>query len=128
MLHMMRRIRREDEAAGLSAPRLSALSLVGFGGARTIGEMAAAEQVAAPTMTRIVQALERDGLVRRRADASDGRVVRIVATPRGRRMMEQGRRRRVSFLARHVAALSAADRAALSRTSDVLLQMYDRLG
>ncbi|MBI4521306.1 MAG: MarR family transcriptional regulator [Gemmatimonadetes bacterium] len=60
-----------------------------------LGELAAAEQVSAPTMTRIVRALEAGGLVRRRRDARDGRAVRLQATAVGRRVLEAGRLRRV---------------------------------
>ncbi len=80
-IHLLRRLRREDDASGLSAPRLSALSVVVFGGPVTIGALAAAEQVRVPTMSRLVAALEADGLVRRKPDVDDGRVVRVAATP-----------------------------------------------
>src|SRR5574339_108325 len=76
-IHLLRRLRREDVNAGLTGPRLSALSVVVFGGLITLGDLAAAEQVKPPTMTRLVRALEEEGLVRREADASDGRVVRL---------------------------------------------------
>src|SRR5947209_19504493 len=79
-IHALRHVRREDPASGLSAARLSALSVLVFGGARTLGELAAAEHVRPATMTRIVQALEEDGLVRRAADKQDGRVTRVRAT------------------------------------------------
>jgi DNA-binding MarR family transcriptional regulator len=128
MLHMMRRVRREDEASGISAPRMSALSLVGFGGSRTIGEMAAAEQVTPPTMTRLVQALEADGLVVRSPDPGDARVVRVRATAKGKRVMEQGRRRRVAFLAEKLASLPPRELAALDTASDTLMRLYERLG
>src|SRR5262245_46410657 len=100
MLHMMRRVRREDAAFGLGAPRMSALSVVHFGGPRTIGEIARMEQVSAPTMTRLVAGLEEDGFVCREASPTDGRSVLVHATPKGKRVMEQGRSRRVAFLAR----------------------------
>src|ERR687883_145288 len=67
-IHLLRRLRREDARTGLSGPRLSALSVVVFAGPRTLGELAAAEQVRPPTMTRLVQALEREGLVARDPD------------------------------------------------------------
>jgi DNA-binding MarR family transcriptional regulator len=70
-----------------------------FGGPRTLGELAAAEQVQPPTMTRIVQALEQDRLVRRERDADDGRVHRLHATAKGRRVMQRGRERRIASLA-----------------------------
>src|SRR6476661_10655355 len=73
-IHLLRRLRREDDASGLSAPRLSALSVVVFGGPLTLGALAAAEQVRPPTMTRIVSALEAAGLVQREPGPRDGRV------------------------------------------------------
>src|SRR5262249_43449149 len=98
MLHMMRRVRREDEALGLSAPGMSALSCVAFGTPRTLGQLAEMEQVAKPTMTRLVDGLEAGGFITRRGDGEDGRVVWIEATARGRRVIHEGRRRRVAFL------------------------------
>src|SRR5918911_4010796 len=93
-IHALRHVRREDPASGLSAARLSALSVLVFAGARTLGELAAAEHVRPATMTRIVQALEREGLVRREADPDDGRVTRLHATAKGERVMWRGRERR----------------------------------
>ncbi len=124
-LHLMRRIRREDDATGVSAPQLSALSCVAFGTPRTLGELAHMEQVSPPTMTRIVAALEQQKLVTRTSPAADRRVSSIIATPKGRRMIEQGRDRRAAFLARHLAALPAADRRALSRAADLMLKIYE---
>src|ERR671915_2520477 len=83
-IHLLRRLRREDARTGLSGPRLSALSVVVFAGPLTLGELAAAEQVKPPTMTRLVRALEARRLVVREADENDGRVVRLRATTKGR--------------------------------------------
>jgi DNA-binding MarR family transcriptional regulator len=98
-IHALRHVRREDPASGLSAARLSALSVLVFGGPRTLGELAGAELVRPATMTRVVQALEEAGLVAREPDEHDGRVTRIRATPRGERVMWRGRERRVERLA-----------------------------
>lgn len=114
-IHILRRLRRVDSASGLSAPRLSALSVVVFAGPLTLGDLADAEQVRRPTMTRLVQALLRAGYVRRLRDARDGRVVRIAATARGERVMRDGRERRVRMLEALLRELPAADRAALKR-------------
>jgi DNA-binding MarR family transcriptional regulator len=120
----MRRIRREDDALGLSAPRLSALSTVAFGEPRTLGEMARMEQVTPPTMTRMVASLDGDGLVKRAPDPADKRVVWVEATAKGRRLIEQGRRQRVAFLADHLVELPAADRALLDQASDLMHRIY----
>src|SRR5262245_7652512 len=98
-LHLLRRLRRNDAKTGVGPARLSALSVLVFAGPRSLGELAAAEQVRPPTMTRIVAGLERGGLVRRRPDPTDARRAVLEATPRGRRLMEAGRRRRVEDLA-----------------------------
>jgi len=105
-IHALRHVRREDPATGLSAARLSALSVLVYGGPRTLGELAAAEQVRPATMTRIAQSLVEEGYARREADPADGRVVRLSATPKGRRVMQKGRERRVTNLARLLGRLS----------------------
>jgi DNA-binding MarR family transcriptional regulator len=97
-IHLLRRLRKVDEASGLSAARLSALSVLVFGGPAAIGELATAEQVSAPTMSRLVDGLERDGYVVRKPHERDARSVRVRATPRGRRVLVQGRERRVTEL------------------------------
>jgi DNA-binding MarR family transcriptional regulator len=119
-IHLLRRLRVEDAASGLTAPRLSALSVIVFGGPLTLGALAAAEQVRPPTMTRLVTALERDGLVIRQPDPDDRRQVLLRATPAGRRLLEEGRARRTSTLARRLAALPPADLEALVRAADLL--------
>src|SRR5919202_4708009 len=108
-IHALRHVRRDDPETGLSAARLSALSVLVFGGPRTLGELAAAEHVRPATMTRIVQALEAEGLVRRESDPNDGRVTRLHATAKGERVLWQGRERRVANLAALLERLSAAE-------------------
>ncbi len=119
-IHLLRLLRREDDASGVSAPLLSALSVVVFGGPRTLGELARAEQVRPATMSRAVDALRRAGLVARVPDPADRRVVRIRATAAGTRILKAGQRRRVAALTARLADLSAADRRALARAVAVL--------
>ena len=105
-IHALRHVRRDDPESGLSAARLSALSVLVFGGPRTLGELAAAEHVRPATMSRIVQALEQGGLVRRESDPADRRVSRLHATSKGKRVMWRGRERRVENLATMLSGLS----------------------
>ena len=97
-IHVLRRVRRVDEESGLTAARLSALSVLVFGGPATLGRLARAEQVSAPTMSRLVSALVREGLAVREPHAEDRRAVVIAASSRGRALLEQGRARRIAEL------------------------------
>src|SRR5436190_16701667 len=119
-IHLLRRLRREDDASGLPAPQLSALSVIVFAGPITLGALATAEQVRPPTITKVVATLEKAGLVEREVDSEDRRVVRVRSTTRGARLLQEGRQRRVAMLAGSLADLSAADRALLERAASVL--------
>jgi len=119
-IHLLRRLRVEDERSGLTSPQLSALSVIVFGGPITVGDLARAEQVRPPTISRLVQGLEGEGLVARERDPDDARVQRITATPEGRRLLQEGRVRRVERLAKQIAELPARRRQALFGAVEVL--------
>jgi DNA-binding MarR family transcriptional regulator len=119
-IHLLRRLRRQDPASGLTGPRLSALSVVVFAGPLTLGALAEAEQVRRPTMSRLVAALESAGLVMRRPNPADGRAPLLQATPEGVRLLEDGRFRRTSELARELSALSPQDLATLTRAVEIM--------
>lgn len=119
-IHLLRRLRREDDASGLPAPQLSALSVIVFGGPITLGALAQAEQVRPPTITKLVATLEEAGLVEREVDVADRRVVRVKATGRGTRLLHEGRMRRVASLAASLAQLPAAERDRLARAVPIL--------
>lgn len=122
-IRLLRRLRTEDDAAGLSAPRMSALSVLVFGGGRTLTELARAEQVRPPTITRLVQQMVREGLVRVVPDREDRRIKRVSATLRGQRLLAEGRKRRVERLARALARRPAKDRELLDRAAGLLLEL-----
>ena len=119
-IHLLRHLRRADAATGLTAARASVLSVLVFGGPTTIGDLATAEQVSAPTMTKLITGLEGEGLVRRVADERDRRVVRVHATPQAGRILRRGRAARVRVLAGTLRALAPADLATLGRAADIL--------
>ena len=119
-IHLLRRLRREDVATGLSPARLSALSVVVFGGPLRISDLARAEQVKVPTITPTVVALENDGLITREADPTDARAAILRPTARGQQLMAEGRARRVASLAAELRRVPAPDRRLLSRAAALI--------
>ncbi|HWC72503.1 MAG TPA: MarR family transcriptional regulator [Gemmatimonadales bacterium] len=119
-IHLLRRLRVEDKAMGLTAPRASVMSVLVFRGPVTMSALAEAEQVRRPTITRLVDGLERRGLVRRVSHAQDGRVQLVEATAAGKRLLEKGRARRVERLMRGIARLPAEDQELLARAAELM--------
>ena len=125
-IHLLRRVRKQDAASGEGPARLSALSVLVFGGPVTLGDLAAAERVRPPTMTRIVTGLERSGLAQRMADPADSRRVRIRATGKGVRLLTRGRNRRIDYLARHLNVLADEELEALKKAADILEKLLEQ--
>jgi DNA-binding MarR family transcriptional regulator len=121
-IRLLRMVRREDRQTGISPPRLSALSVLVFAGPMSLAELAAAEEVRAPTMSRIVEGLVADGLATREADPANRRKVRIAATEEGRRRLEAGRERRVRVLTARLRRLADSEQRALARGVEVLVR------
>jgi len=119
-IHLLRRLRVEDRVMGLSAPRASALSVIVFRGPLTMSRLAVAEQVQRPTMTRLVDGLERLGLVRRVSHADDGRVQLVEATAAGKRLLQKGRARRVERLTEDITHLSDDDQRVLAHAAELM--------
>ncbi len=90
-IHLLRLVRGQDAVSGIGPAQLSALSVIVFGGPISLNDLARAEQVRPPTMSRIVDALEKSGLARRKVNEQDRRAVVIAATARGGKVLQQGR-------------------------------------
>jgi DNA-binding MarR family transcriptional regulator len=119
-IHLLRRVRKQDAATGEGPARLSALSVLVFGGPMSLGQLAAAEQVKPPTMSRIVAGLEQSKLVEIAVDPADARRIQIHATAQGTRLLHKGRRRRVAALTAHIAILSQSDLDNLLHAADLI--------
>lgn len=119
-IHLLRGVRKEDVRTGVGPARLSALSVLVFAGPMRLTELARIEQVKPPTMTKVIAGLEVEGLVRRGADAEDARAVRLEATARGTRLLQEGRRRRVERLATALQALAIEELDVLSRAAAII--------
>src|SRR5690242_7012731 len=122
-IHLLRRLRKQDVATGEGPARLSALSVLVFVGAKTLGELAAAEQVKPPTMSRIVAGLARSRLVRIESDPNDARRMRIHATAKGTRLLHKGRELRVAYLASQVEQLSPESLGELGKGVEILQRL-----
>lgn len=122
-IRVLRMVRVEDAKAGVAPAQLSALSVLVFAGPCSLGELAAAEQVKPPTMSRVVESLVGQGLVSRVAHEGDRRAVRIAATPKGRKLLLAGRDRRVQALARRFEKMSAAELDTLRKAAVLLSAM-----
>lgn len=119
-IRLLRLLRREDQSSGISGPRLSALSVLVFGGSTSLAELAAAEQVKPPTMSRIVEGLVQGGLASRETDPANRRMVRIAATDKGVELLHAGRERRVRALTLRIERLAESEQRALSRAVELL--------
>jgi DNA-binding MarR family transcriptional regulator len=117
---LLRSMRKVDEANGLAGPRASALSVLVFRGPQSLGELAAAEGVKPPTMSRLVKAMQAEGLVESEAAEHDQRAVRIAASARGRRLMLQGRAKRLAAIRELLRDASAGERKALETVVGLL--------
>lgn len=122
-IHLLRRVRKQDVATGEGPARLSALSVLVFAGAKTLGELAAAEQVRPPTMSRIVAGLARSRLVEVTADRQDARRMQIRATAKGKSILLKGRDRRIAYLAAHLDRLAPEELQALGDAVEILARM-----
>src|SRR3954453_21270459 len=120
-IHLLRCVREVDEKAmGISPARASALSVLVFGGARSLTELAAAEQVTSATMSKLVTAMEAEGLVRRYPDVNDARSIRLEATAKARRILERGRSRRLDVLETLLADATGEEIAAVRTAAETL--------
>ena len=122
-IHLLRRISREDSAVGVSPARMSALSVLIFTGPKTMSELATMERVKLPTMSRLVAAMEQEGLVTRRPHEEDARSVVLTATAKGKRVLEHGRELRLSALENLLEGASAREVAVVREAA----QIVDRL-
>ncbi|MGA8440572.1 MAG: MarR family transcriptional regulator [Candidatus Sulfotelmatobacter sp.] len=119
-IHLLRRVRKQDAVSGVGPAQLSALSVLVFGGPKTLGDLAAAEQVKPPTMSRVVAGLRRSLLVEITRDPRDARRIDIRASAKGRRLLQQGRQRRIDYLADHLGSLTGGELAQLSAAAGLL--------
>ncbi|MFZ5608081.1 MAG: MarR family winged helix-turn-helix transcriptional regulator [Pseudomonadota bacterium] len=119
-LRLLRQLRLADEPGGLSGAQLSALSVLAARGPMSVGELAAVEQVRPPSMTHVINQLEKRRFLTRRHDAGDGRRQILKVSRAGARAVESGRAQPIAALALALNRLSRRDREAIARTVRIL--------
>jgi len=111
---------RQQTGTDLTASLLSALWSIERLEPVTLGDLAVAERVQPPTLTRIASRLEEEGLVVRRTDTNDRRVTIVQLSPDGRRLLERTRTRRTAYLTKRLRGLDSEDLAILERAAPIL--------
>jgi DNA-binding MarR family transcriptional regulator len=119
-MRLARRMRSERAATSLTLTQLAALATLERHGPLTPRELAQAERVQPPSMTRIAASLEAAGLVTRTDHPTDGRQVLLATSPAGVALLREDRRRREAWLAQRLRSLDPADREVLVRAAEVL--------
>jgi len=127
-IHLLRRLRIQDLASGIGPAKLSALSVLVFSGRPlTLAELASAEQVKNPTMSRLIAAMEHERLVRITRAKEDARSILISPTPRGKALLLAGKKRRVESLARALSQCDQPDLDDLEKSAELLNQVIRRI-
>lgn len=128
MARLVRRARQEAVEGEMTPSMTSALGSIYGLGAPTLGELAAAEHVQPPTITKLVGRLEGDGLVVREVEAADRRVVRVRLSPTGRRLVERTRMRAGAYMTRRLRTLSDDERAVVEAALPILERLLEEEG
>lgn len=119
-IHLLRYARKQDVLSREGPARLSALSVLVFGGTMTLGQLASAEQVKPPTMSRIVAGLKRSGLAKIDSDVRDARRIRVSVTTKGERLLQEARRKRILALAEVLSGLNEAELSVLREAAKII--------
>lgn len=123
-IHCLRELRQADIASGLSSARLSALSVIVFGGPLSPSALAEAEQVSAPTMTKLIQGLAGEGLVTLKPSSVDARKKRVAATAKGKKLMFKARDARLAILEQKLSRLTQTQQRELSKSVHLLQTLF----
>jgi DNA-binding MarR family transcriptional regulator len=126
VVRLNRRLRAQRADSALTLSQLSALSCLHKAGSMTPGELAAKEGVQPPSMTRVIAALEDNGLVVRRAHPTDGRQAIVEVTESGKARIEEEVTIRERWLDQHLAELDAEELAVLSRAAEIIDRLASR--
>jgi DNA-binding MarR family transcriptional regulator len=109
----------------LSATELAVLGRIGRCGPMTPGQLAKAEHMQPPSMTKVIESLEGRGMLRREPHPTDGRQYLVSRTETAEVFVEESRQLRTAWLASHLAGLSAPDRRAIAAAAPALARLAE---
>ena len=116
---------RQHAPGGITPSQLSALSTLVAEKRITLSQLAVAERVQPPSITRVVDVLVADGYATRTQSKEDRRVAWVEPTAAGRALVDGVRRQRDAYLAQRLRTLTADDRAVLARAAMLLEQLIE---
>ncbi len=125
-IHLLRSAAKTDTHSGQGPARLSALSVLVFGGPKTLGQLAAAERVKPPTMSRIVAGLKQSGLAKIQSEPGDARKKVISVTPKGERLLQKARKKRIQSLVESLKRLDESELKILRKAASLIEEMLRR--
>lgn len=126
VVRLNRRLRAQRTDSQITLSQLSALSCLHKSGPITPGELALREGVQPPSMTRVIAALESNGLITRRAHPTDGRQAIVEVTEDGRKLIEQEVMARERWLDSQLSDISEEERAILCRATEIIDRIASR--
>jgi len=126
-IHLLRSMREVDDLSGLTPPRLSALSVLHFGGPQPLGRLAAIEGVTPATMSKLVDGLAALGLAERRPHPDSARMVVVAVTTEGSRLMAEAAERRIEVIVEALRELPEDDQRAITGATSAFAQLVQRL-
>ena len=126
-IHLLRAMHRVDAEAGLTPARLSALSVLHFGGPRSLGRLARDEEVTSATMSRLVDALCELGLAEKGPHPDHAGMVVVSATEQGSALMHVAAQRRIEVIAGALGDLPVRERDAVVRATSHLAGLEERV-
>jgi len=91
----------------------------------SLGDLALAEHIQPPSVTRLVRDMQRQGLITCALDAEDRRCTRVSLTVVGRRELDTIRKKKAEFIERKLLTLSLADQRRAREAATFLENLLD---
>ncbi|RJL33170.1 MarR family winged helix-turn-helix transcriptional regulator [Bailinhaonella thermotolerans] len=120
LTRLNRRLRKQTAGHSLSSTQLATLATIDRNDGMSPRELAEHEKVQPPSMTRVITALEERGLILRTPHGSDRRQVLLSATPEGKALLKEERRRKEAWLTQRLKELTPEERATLRQAAPIL--------